>query len=99
MDPNANLKRQLEIARLLTGEDTTHDAVEDDVKELGELVCALDEWIRKGGFLPEAWQSAKRRNLVAKLLRRAREEERKSIIDSLRPDYPDAVRAIQRRTS
>jgi hypothetical protein len=57
MDPNANLKEMREIAKtILSGEeyDTGYDAV-----RLAELVEALDEWITKGGFLPEAWSKKK----------------------------------------
>jgi hypothetical protein len=51
MDPNANLKEQLELAKRLIDDNTDQDAA----YRLAELVLALDEWIRKGGFLPEAW--------------------------------------------
>lgn len=53
MDPNANLKEQLEIARAILSDDeydTGYDAV-----RLAELVEALNEWIVKGGFLPKDW--------------------------------------------
>lgn len=52
MDPNANLKRQLEIAKQILNE--TVDV--DDVSLLAELVVSLDEWITCGGFLPERWR-------------------------------------------
>lgn len=57
MDPNANLKEQLEIARAILSDkeyDTGYDAV-----RLAELVEALHEWIMKGGFLPDAWKAQK----------------------------------------
>lgn len=52
MDPNANLKEQLQIANrlLLEGED------EDDTYRLAELVLGLDGWIKNGGFLPISWK-------------------------------------------
>ncbi len=59
MDPNANLKRQRELAKLLLSdrEFTKNSAEEDDnaARELAEHVQALDEWLAKGGFLPRAW--------------------------------------------
>jgi hypothetical protein len=53
MDPDANLKEQLEIA--LRVADGTY--CDDDTMRLGELVLGLDEWIRRGGFLPERWRA------------------------------------------
>lgn len=58
MDPNFNLSDQLDIAKEILdycerypyGDRYTHS--ED---RLAELVIALDEWITKGGFLPERW--------------------------------------------
>lgn len=70
MDPTANLKIQLElaqriIARSEEASDEMYDSVPDyacgrpsaDELELAEHVVALDEWIRRGGFLPETWQA------------------------------------------
>jgi len=60
MDPTANLKEQLELARSLTkGSDQlgAYDTVDTiDAVRLAELVLALDGWIKKGGFLPEQWK-------------------------------------------
>lgn len=56
MDPNANLREQLEIAnRIVDGDDLDveeWDALRD---RLAELVLALNDWITNGGFLPGAW--------------------------------------------
>lgn len=66
MDPNANLKEQLEIARdiIKTWDDSNADEVftvavrvADRANRLAELVETLDEWIRKGGFLPARWNN------------------------------------------
>ena len=55
MDPDANLARQRELAaRLLspsTDAESTNRAMRDAV-ELAELVIALDEWRKSGGFDP-----------------------------------------------
>lgn len=48
MDPNANLEEQLRLAEAILDEG-------EEGNRLAELVLALDEWIRRGGFLPEAW--------------------------------------------
>jgi hypothetical protein len=63
MDPNANLREQLELARADWGvsefdklEPFNVDRLHTEHLRLQELVLALDEWIRKGGFLPAAWQ-------------------------------------------
>ncbi len=51
MDPNANLKEQIEICKRILAEDVD----ESDAPRLADLVLALNEWIAKGGFLPSAW--------------------------------------------
>lgn len=63
MDPNANLAEQRRIvARLMAAWDSDAstlseflDAIAKDAMRLAELVEALDGWISKGGFLPDAW--------------------------------------------
>jgi hypothetical protein len=56
MDPDANLKEQLEIAKNILGAvDHGGTLDEDDVVRLAELVEGLDEWIRGQGFLPKRW--------------------------------------------
>ena len=53
MDPNANLTEQLRLARRLSDspKPSAHDA-----RRLAELVEALNDWLRNGGFLPKAWE-------------------------------------------
>lgn len=57
MDPNANLRQQREIVRIhntLEGSDIQLSPRIMD--RLVELVEALDEWLTKGGFMPDAWK-------------------------------------------
>lgn len=58
MDPKANLKEQIELAKqILEIEDHCTNDTENVVdlgSRLAELVLALDEWQRKGGFSPYA---------------------------------------------
>ena len=60
MDPNATLReiRKLveEIQRRTLDEEECN--VSDDFVRLAELTQALDEWICKGGFLPNEWRSS-----------------------------------------
>lgn len=61
MDPSANLREQLKLARrLVDGEEPDDNPVAVgayavDAARLAELVIALDEWIKGGGFLPAPW--------------------------------------------
>lgn len=63
MDPNANLKETLALAREVLADADADDGCEDDhehaivvnAPRLAELVVALDEWLCKGGFLPKTW--------------------------------------------
>lgn len=56
MDPQANLEAALERARALVDD----PSIEEDPRatELGELVIALHEWLKDGGFLPAEWGAA-----------------------------------------
>ena len=53
MDPNATLK---EIRALLDNNDTQAPDRLDDLERLFDLVEALDGWIARGGYLPDAWK-------------------------------------------
>lgn len=59
MDPNANLEEQRRIVmRMLDHSCSVSCSCNQcahDGARLAELVKALDEWITKGGFLPQAW--------------------------------------------
>ena len=55
MDPDKARASIVELARRIAqGEGL------DGAEELAELVLALDEWLRKGGFLPESWNRTAR---------------------------------------
>jgi hypothetical protein len=59
MDPKENLKEQLTLARrfIRQSSEQPDEMVafdEQEVVRLAELVIALDEWQRKGGFSPYA---------------------------------------------
>lgn len=54
MDPDANLREQLQVAtRLANGKGRPGDG-----ERLADLVEALDNWISGGGFLPTRWAAA-----------------------------------------
>ncbi len=59
MDPNENLKEQLELVKEILAEggcdEPDMQEMEHKSIRLAELIEALDGWIRKGGFLPKAW--------------------------------------------
>jgi hypothetical protein len=63
MDPNATLYTALNAARNIIKaidatsheEDIDANALEHDASDLAEALIALDEWITKGGFVPERW--------------------------------------------
>jgi hypothetical protein len=66
VDPDANLKEQLELAARINELRDRHEGPPDldDVNRLAELVEALNKWILNGGFLPKAWHDVQ----VAKVM-------------------------------
>lgn len=59
MDPDANLKEQLELAEKIRREvenPLQYKVSEEDVHRLAELVIALDKWLCRRGFYPETWE-------------------------------------------
>lgn len=60
MDPDKNLEEQLSLAQtILSSEWEDIEESRDEVYRLAELVESLDEWMKKGGFLPSQWQVTK----------------------------------------
>lgn len=55
MDPDENLRQQLQLAgAIIHLADEDYDATDDAVR-LAELVQAMNDWIQRGGFLPKRW--------------------------------------------
>lgn len=65
MDPNANLKKQLELAKSIRAiwDDSNGEGLELEQKDaiaeiadaMADLALALDGWLKSGGFLPQRW--------------------------------------------
>lgn len=56
MDPNSCLTHMRAMANdILLTLDAEKVPTTDDVEELAEMIQNLDEWIRRGGFLPDDW--------------------------------------------
>ncbi|TMZ71010.1 hypothetical protein EMG21_27685 [Klebsiella pneumoniae] len=56
MDPNVVLEeRILKQIKLMEGIDSV-ESLADLADDLIDAVVTLDEWLRKGGVLPERWQ-------------------------------------------
>ena len=62
MDPNSNLKEQLHLAQHIINTDDPTVRVGAAIR-LAELVEALDEWLRRGGFRPAAWEQGPKKNV------------------------------------
>lgn len=57
MDINATYQKMLGKSALILVAQDYGDAIDpEDMIELAQAVSDLDEWIRKGGFLPDAWK-------------------------------------------
>jgi hypothetical protein len=56
MDPTDNLCDQIMLAEVIQGH---LPFLDEDGERLAHLVLDLDEWLRKGGALPEPWRKKK----------------------------------------
>lgn len=60
MDPDENLKELRELTANFEENDSQETYPSSrDAYRIVELIEALDEWIKKGGFLPAEWQAAR----------------------------------------
>lgn len=55
MDPNENLRKQLELSSLILSDDSSTSILFSRADELAYLVVSLNQWIRNGGALPDLW--------------------------------------------
>jgi len=62
MDPNTNLKEMLRLAENIMnrGEEDVYEIDVSSAIRLAELVLAMNEWIKNGGFLPAKWDNSPR---------------------------------------
>lgn len=56
MDPDANLKEQRQIVKILLKEFDVDIAL-----RLVDLTQEMDQWLQKGGALPKAWTQGRTR--------------------------------------
>ena len=56
MDPDATLAEIREITGKVLNTDLMAHETSDLLWRLAELTSALDEWLARGGFKPDAWQ-------------------------------------------
>lgn len=61
MDPNETLERLRMAVRAFRACNDEFDRHWDHPETLVDAAEALDEWLSKGGFLPEAWQDLRRK--------------------------------------
>ncbi len=58
MDPNSTykiLRDHVNALIELLGEMDDHDQLQDVADTVAEAFDALDDWMKKGGYLPNAW--------------------------------------------
>lgn len=57
MDPNETLRELRESVRRAqrAADGDSNDAEIEAWQEAGEKILALDEWLSRGGFLPDDW--------------------------------------------
>lgn len=55
MDPNANIKEQLELSNEILNVEHPSEVDANAAYRLAELVQALDGWLTGQGFLPKRW--------------------------------------------
>lgn len=58
MDPTANLQRMLNLARKIirrADREALNKTDSEDAVFLAELLQGMDQWLNKGGHLPDRW--------------------------------------------
>ena len=55
MDPDRALELVIETAKFILG-GNAGDMFDESAEELAQQIIDLDEWLRRGGFQPKAWQ-------------------------------------------
>jgi len=63
MDPNENLRKQLNLCSLLLADDSTLTVNASRADELAYLVMSLHQWIMDGGALPDLWLPSRNREV------------------------------------
>jgi hypothetical protein len=56
MDPDANLAELRRIATRVLAAPSIEEIDCADAERIADLVDALDGWLSRGGFLPDAWK-------------------------------------------
>jgi hypothetical protein len=56
MDPNECLRELIWLCKSIQDDEHPWFSKDDTTERVADLVVSLDEWIAKGGFLPERWQ-------------------------------------------
>jgi hypothetical protein len=56
MDPDANLAELRRIAARVLAAPSIEEIDCADAERIADLVDALDGWLSRGGFLPDAWK-------------------------------------------
>lgn len=59
MDPNTALAELRSLVRVINS-DIDDDTVAIMATDLVNVVSGLDDWLSKGGFLPDDWKKAER---------------------------------------
>lgn len=93
MDPDATYEGLQASLRRYLAQDSSLTQVQVDA--LVEHVMALDDWLKKGGFLPQAWRAAKTERSEAPLDPRTVIERGLAEFNAEKPKLPDA-RSIER---
>lgn len=58
MDPDETLRQLRELADDIRGEQQMALDITDNEQRFIDLFTALDQWLSKGNFLPDAWVGA-----------------------------------------
>jgi hypothetical protein len=80
VDPDANLREQRELsAAIIRTADGEPFAGRTELQatraeRLAELVQALEEWVMKGGAMPDDWQAAQARASARRIVKATRKD-------------------------
>jgi hypothetical protein len=99
MDPNAALRQIRTTVAAIRGDNNVHIEAHDLADLVADLVAGLDEWLVKGGLLPDQWRHPDRLLGTVVVVTRYGGHRHRARAPRGRPNYEGRLQTLCRSTS